>query len=367
MLLSRGPLRRGLQRCAPLARFYSTPIQNDAQQKPAVSIVFGQEPPSSLPDPFAVVASQLRPLETSLKDLVGSDHPVLTRVAQHFFELVGKRFRPTIVLLAASAAAGGELANARQVRLAEITEMIHAASLLHDDVIDLADTRRGAKAAHKIYGNKVAVLAGDFLLARASVLLARLQDVKVVELLATVIEEMVQGEMMQVKAMPEELLEFDHYLSKTYRKTAALMALSSEAAALLGDHPPEVQAALQAYGRHLGIAYQLVDDHLDFVGSSASLGKPALSDMDQGLATAPVLFALEEFPQIGDIVKRRFGEESDAALVGDLVSQSDGLRRTQELATAHARKAAEALGVLAPSTARDALLRLCFDVLNRSH
>ena len=119
MLLSRGPLRRGtaaLQRCASLARFYSTPIQNDAQQKPAVSIVFGQEPPSSLPDPFAVVASQLRPLETSLKDLVGSDHPVLTRVAQHFFELVGKRFRPTIVLLAASAAAGGEPANARQVR-----------------------------------------------------------------------------------------------------------------------------------------------------------------------------------------------------------------------------------------------------------
>ena len=120
MLLSRGPLRRGaaaaLQRCAPLARFYSTPVQNDAQQKPAVSIVFGQEPPSSLPDPFAVVSSQLRPLETSLKDLVGSEHPVLTRVAQHFFELVGKRFRPTIVLLAASAAAGGEPANARQVR-----------------------------------------------------------------------------------------------------------------------------------------------------------------------------------------------------------------------------------------------------------
>ena len=152
---------------------------------------------------------------------------------------------------------------------------------------------------------------------------------------------------------------------------------------------------------------QLVDDHLDFVGSAASLGKPALSDMDQGLATAPVLFALEEFPQIGDIVKRspsatqpgaltsalspfpragpplptpnpshahrcprpplprRFGDESDAALVGELVSQSDGLRRTQELATAHARKAAEALGVLAPSSARDALLRLCFDVLNR--
>ena len=278
MLLRRtSALTRGgaaLRRCAPLTRLYSSPIPNDAQQRPAISISFGQPPPESLPDPFAVAANQLRPLDASLKEITGSDHPVLTRVAQHFFELVGKRFRPTIVLLASSAASGGEPASARQVRLAEITEMIHAASLLHDDVIDLADTRRGVKAAHRIYGNKVAVLAGDFLLARASVLLARLQDVKVVELLATVIEEMVQGEMMQVKARPEELLEFDHYLSKTYRKTAALMALSCEAAALLGDRPPEVQQALQAYGRHLGIAYQLVDDYLDFTGSAASLGKP---------------------------------------------------------------------------------------------
>jgi len=354
-----------LRRCATRVLSYGTPIQNDAQQRPAVSIGFGEDAPASLPDPFAVVSHQLRPLDASLKDLVGSDHPVLTRVAQHFFELVGKRFRPTIVLLASSAAGGGTPASARQVRLAEITEMIHAASLLHDDVIDLADTRRGVKAAHRIYGNKVAVLAGDFLLARASVLLSRLQDVKVVELLATVIEEMVQGEMMQVKALPEELLEFDHYLSKTYRKTAALMALSCEAAAVLGGHAPEVQAALQAYGRHLGIAYQVVDDYLDFTGSAASLGKPAFADMEQGLATAPALFAIDEFPQIGEIVKRRFSEEGDAALVGDLVFRSEGLKRTQDLATAHARQAAEALGVLEPSVARDALLQLCFDVLNR--
>ena len=264
----------------------------------------GDAPPASLPDPFALCADQLQPLDGSLRELVGSDHPVLTRVAQHFFELAGKRFRPTVVLLASSAAAAGQPASDRQVRLAEIAEMIHAASLLHDDVIDLADTRRGAKAAHRIYGNKVAVLAGDFLLARASVLLSRLGDVRVVELLATVIEEMVQGELMQVKAMPHELLEFDHYLSKTYRKTAALMALSCQASALLGQQPPEVESAMQAYGRHLGIAYQVVDDLLDFTGSTDALGKPALSDMEQGLATAPTLFAAEEFPEIIEIVQR---------------------------------------------------------------
>jgi len=158
-------------------------------------------PPPSLPDPFALVSSQLRPLDDSIKELVGTDHPVLMAAAQHFFELAGKRFRPTLVLLASMAADGSAAAvDPRQRRLAEVTEMIHAASLLHDDVIDLADTRRGARAAHRIYGNKVAVLAGDFLLARASLLLAQMKDTRVVELLATVIEEMVHGEIMQAAA-----------------------------------------------------------------------------------------------------------------------------------------------------------------------
>jgi len=322
--------------------------------------------PAGLQDPFALVSKQLRPLDVSIRELVGSDHPVLAAAAHHFFERAGKRFRPTLVLLSSAAAAGGAEADAKQRRLAEITEMIHAASLLHDDVIDLAETRRGAKAAHKIYGNKVAVLAGDFLLARSSLLLAKMKNTAVVELLATVIEEMVQGEMMQVRASPEQILEFEHYLDKSYRKTAALMSLSCEAAAVLGGHPPEYAAALNAYGRHLGIAYQVVDDMLDFTGSSESLGKPALSDMEQGLATAPTLFAAEEHPEIREIIQRRFSEEGDVAAVAAAVAASNGLRRTAELATSHAQAAADALGVFPPSDARDALLNLCFMVLNRS-
>lgn len=187
-----------------------------------------------------------------------------------------------------------------------------------------------------------------------------------VELLATVIEEMVQGEMMQVRALPQQLLEFEHYVDKTYRKTAALMSLSCEAAVLLGGKPPDHAEALRAYGRHLGIAYQVVDDMLDFTGSAESLGKPALSDMQQGLATAPTLFAADQFPQIREMITRRFAEEGDVATVSELVAQSDGMRLSAELATSHAQKAADALGVLPPSEARDALLHLCFMVLNRS-
>ena len=195
---------------------------------PEVIIAMGEPSPEALPDPFGLVAGQLRPFDASLKELVGSDHPVLTRVASHFFEIAGKRFRPTLVLLASAAASGGGEASVRQQRLAEIAEMIHAASLLHDDIADLAETRRGARAAGRFYGNKVGVLAGDFLLARASVLLSQLEDVRVVELMATAIEEMVTGELMQAKAGPHELLDFEHYLSRRYRKTAALMSLSCQ-------------------------------------------------------------------------------------------------------------------------------------------
>ena len=109
----------------------------------------------------------------------------------------------------------------------------------------------------------------------------------------------------------------------------------------------------------------MVDDLLDFTGSTDALGKPALSDMEQGLATAPTLFAAEEFPEIAQIVQRRFGEEGDVKLVSELVGRSEGLRRSRELAISHAQLAADSLGVLPPSVARDALLRLCFDVLNR--
>ena len=151
-------------------------IPNDARDlRPDITIAMDTPPPQSLPDPFVLVQPQLRPLDESIKELVGAEHPVLAAAAGHFFGLAGKRFRPTLVLLSAMAADGTDAADPRQRRLAEITEMIHAASLLHDDVIDLADTRRGARAAHRIYGNKVAVLAGDFLLARASLLLARLK------------------------------------------------------------------------------------------------------------------------------------------------------------------------------------------------
>ena len=155
-------------------------------------------------------------------------------------------------------------------------------------------------------------------------------------------------------------------MHKTYRKTAALTHLSCESSAVLGGHSGAVRDALGAYGRHLGLAYQLVDDMLDVTSSSSTLGKPAGADMAEGHATAPALFALETFPEeMEQLIKRKFKSEGDVPRALELVLEADGPRRTHELATNHARQAADALGVLAPSAARDALLRLLCDVLNR--
>lgn len=349
----------------------------------------------------------MRPLSDSIKDLVGIDHPVLNKVARHFFDMQGKRFRPTILLLVSQAlgSARDSPAFTRQKRLAEIAEMIHTASLIHDDVIDVSDMRRGARTVHKIFGNKVAVLAGDFLLARASVLLARLGDTKVVELMATVLEDMVHGEMMQARAEPDDLLSFEHYTLKNYLKTGSLISLSCQSAAVLSGAQADgaLGVAARDYGRHLGVAYQLIDDLLDFTASEEQLGKPALADMASGLATAPALFAARQFPEMAGLIKRQFSQETDlevharrrerahargactagrtsrpwrdgaargaahAQAAYDFVQRSDGVAKSRRLAEVHAQLAISNVRALPgrDETVKQALTQLCHDVLNR--
>jgi len=282
-----------------------------------------------------------------LQSLLGSDHPVLEACAKYFFELDGgKKIRPTMVLLISRAVAAHAPAQGvngsraftstsesstplpSQKRLAEITEMIHTASLFHDDVIDEADERRGVPSINKIYGNKMAILAGDFLLARASVSLARLRNIEVVELLSTVIEHLVKGEVMQSR--PQALVDgsgtgengqaaLEYYLHKNFYKTGSLMANSCRAAVLLAGGGDALQNQAFAYGRHVGLAFQLVDDVLDFEQTSETLGKPALNDLRQGLATAPVLLAARTFPdEVGDMVKRKFASEGDVERVREM-------------------------------------------------
>lgn len=335
-------------------------------------------PPGISVDPLRIVGKELKFLTKNIRQLLGSGHPALDKVAKYYTRSEGKHMRPLLVLLMSQAAAldprkqhphpgpapvddplsassilddtnpdanplaarsaeakydvaGDDNILPSQRRLAEITELIHTASLLHDDVIDSAVTRRASSSANQAFGNKMAVLAGDFLLGRASVALARLRDPEVTELMATVIANLVEGEFMQLKntAQDESKPVFtdttlSYYLQKTYLKTASLISKSCRSAAVLGRSAPEVIEAAYAYGRNLGLAFQLVDDMLDYTVTEAELGKPAGADLQLGLATAPLLFAWKSNPELGPLVGRKFCEEGDVQRVCWHLSFSPG-------------------------------------------
>jgi len=359
-------------------------------------------------DPFQLCKSDVDDLSKSIReDLLGTAHPVLNKAASYFFgdSESGKKVRPLMVMLLSRALADTvgnvgignpnssetpmnvlddetkslfsrpltwqrqDLPQAQR-RLAEISEMIHTASLFHDDVIDGSETRRGVSAVHVVFGNKMAILAGDYLLARASISLARLRHIEVVECMSTIIEHLVRGEVMQMRGTTSsegnnnERMEY--YLKKNYYKTGSLMANSCKSAALLAECPPELVVAAYNYGKHVGMAFQLVDDVLDFEGDVRSMGKPALADLRAGLSTAPVLFAAEEYPELEAMMDRKFKKSGDVEKSRKLILQSQGIERTKELARVHAERAMEAILPWNATKYRDALINLAYKVVKRT-
>jgi solanesyl diphosphate synthase len=342
-------------------------------------------------DPFQLAQTEIQLVTEGIRrDLIGTDHPVLNKAAAYFFddEAGGKKVRPVMVMLLSKAMAASSTTSISeersehillsQRRLAQISEMIHTASLFHDDVIDNADTRRNKPAVHRAFGDKMAILAGDYLLARASIYLARLRDVEVVETMSTIIEHLVRGEVMQMKqpatttspllSQPSSVApQMEYYLRKNFYKTASLMANSCKSAAILGQHNPETIQAAYLYGKHVGLAFQLADDIMDFdVDNAALMGKPALSDLKSGLATAPILFAAEDFPQLQTLIQRKFREEGDVEEAIHFMEQSRGMERSKELAEVHSEFAIQAVLQLDASLYRDSLVHLACKVVNRS-
>jgi all-trans-nonaprenyl-diphosphate synthase len=254
---------------------------------------------------------------------------------------------------------------ARHRRLAEITEMIHTASLVHDDVVDESNVRRGVPTVHSLFGNRIAILAGDFLFAQSSWYLANLNNLDVVKLLSEVIMDLAAGEIQQGLNRFDASTSIESYLQKSYYKTASLIANSAKAAGLISETSLEIAEHLYNYGRHLGLAFQIVDDILDFTSSTDTLGKPAGSDLKSGNLTAPVLYALEEKPYLEVLIEREFAQEGDLEQALALIDDSRGIQRARELAAHHSKLATENISILAPSESRQALINLTDYVLSR--
>jgi all-trans-nonaprenyl-diphosphate synthase len=320
----------------------------------------------------STVAELLQPVEADLdalladlRTLIGAGHPILQAAAEHLFAAGGKRIRPGIVLLLSRAIAPEGDLSPRHRRLAEITEMIHTASLVHDDVVDGADTRRGVATVHSRFNHRVAVLAGDFLFAQASWHLANLDDLEVVKLLSRVIMDLADGEVKQGLFRYDTGQSFATYLEKSYCKTASLIANSARAAGVLSGLEEPRLDALQQFGRQLGLAFQVVDDILDFTGNEQQLGKPAASDLASGYLTAPVLYALEERPSLAMLIEREFSQDGDLEQALALVRDCEAIPRSRALAEDFARQAHEAITWLPPSEPRSALRALPDFVLSR--
>lgn len=316
---------------------------------------------------FSPVEADLCLLTENLKNLVGARHPILYAAAEHLFGAGGKRIRPAIVFLISRATMMDRDITPRHRRLAEITEMIHTASLVHDDVVDEAEVRRSVPTVNSLFNNRVAVLAGDFLFGQSAWYLANLGNLEVVKLLSEVIKDMAEGEIQQGLNRFDTTLTIEAYLEKTYNKTASLIANSSKAAGVLSGVSSDVATNLYSYGRHIGLAFQIVDDILDFTASTETLGKPAGSDLVSGNLTAPVLYALEEKPYLEVLIEREFAQPDDLEQAMALVKESQGIERSRELASYHAQAAVQKLVELKPSESTNALIELADYVLSRMY
>lgn len=294
----------------------------------------------------------------------------LKNTVREAFDAGGKRLRPALCLLVHEtlSATTKDPAGRRRITegyekvlvLATALEVIHTASLVHDDILDDAETRRQRKAVHQIFGPDVAVLSGDFLFAHASELVESLENDEVTRLVSLIIEEFGYGELAQSAKRFDVTTTLFDYLRKSFYKTASLLAAACRASAVLtGGLSGQVCDVMYSYGFYLGIAFQIVDDILDFSGTGEELGKPPLQDLREGNLTAPVLLVLHGCEDLGlepspdaaelkSIILRRFVQDADLDRAREIIAESDGLGKAYKLATKMADKALEALMLVAP-------------------
>jgi all-trans-nonaprenyl-diphosphate synthase len=316
------------------------------------------------------VAADMQQMNQNLRNIVGERSPMLMAAADQIFGAGGKKLRPMIVFLVARATsnlAGMDDITERHRRLAEIIEMIHTASLVHDDVLDDCAVRRGKQTVNTLYGTRVAVLAGDFLFAQASWLIANLENLEVIKLISKVIADFANGEISQASSLFDTEVTLQQYLDKSFYKTASLIAASCRSSAVFSGMGEEEKEAMYSYGKHLGLAFQVVDDILDFTQTAEQLGKPQGQDLASGNLTAPVIFALKHSSELESIIQSEFTEDDSLQRALALVNSAGGIQAARDLAESEADLARQALSCLRDCPAKRSLELMVDYVLERIH
>ena len=312
---------------------------------------------------------ELGDVEVTLGKVIGSSVPTVTRSSDHLLNAGGKRLRPALVALAARACRRPYDPD-RVITIAAAAELIHTATLMHDDVIDRSDSRRGRVTANAFWGNKISVLSGDYLLSRAFWLLAKDGDCRILRLIADLTIAMSESEALQI-VISGSVKSWQEYYWRVIRdKTARFLDVCAQCGSIVAGGDDRDRQALSDYGLNLGIAFQITDDILDITGDPAKTGKPVGSDLRDGKFTLPILLTFQNSSEPDGERLARLAEEQEIsersiALICDAAQRCGAIEMAREAAAGYVDKANRSLEELAPSEARDALVALGESVVSR--
>lgn len=314
-----------------------------------------------------LAAPDMARVNTVIEAKLASDVALINQLSQYIIVAGGKRFRPMVLMLAAKALGG---TSPWAAQMAAVVELIHTATLLHDDVVDESTLRRGRDTANALFGNAASVLTGDFLYSRAFEMMVEVQEPRVMAILAQATNRIAEGEVLQLMNMGDAEVDEGRYVEVIIRKTATLFAAATQLAAVLEGQSPEMEAALTAYGLHLGTAFQLIDDVLDYTGDEAQTGKHVGDDLAEGKPTLPLIIAMQRGDEATVAMIRRAITEQDASDIRAIcaaIERTGALAYTAQLAQAEADRAKQAIAAVPESPFKEALLALADAAVARNH
>ena len=314
-----------------------------------------------------VISQDLTQLEQSIDKLLTTRVTFIKEVVGHIVKSGGKRIRPILVILSARLCG---VRDDQPIPYAAIIEFIHTATLLHDDVVDNAKTRRGRLTANTIWGNEPSVLVGDFLFTKSFDLMVQIQNAEVLKVMSNATTSLAEGEIMELLRTSDIDTTENDYYEVIDNKTAVLLSAACEIGAVLGGVDPHKRSALREFGHHLGMAFQLKDDLLDYVSTDSTLGKNAGIDFKEGKVTLPLIHALKyatpgEHETILAALEKRRTSKKDFQKVKSIIEKYGGLEYTSNVSKEHIDKARGVLALFPSSPYKDALLELATYIITR--
>lgn len=315
----------------------------------------------------ALVGDDLQEVDRVIRKRLSSDVVLINQVAEYIVGAGGKRLRPLVVVVAAKACGSMDL---RHAEAAAIIEFIHTATLLHDDVVDGSTLRRGRNTANEVWGNEASVLVGDYVYSRAFEMMVSLDSMRIMDVMASATNRIAEGEVLQLMNANDPETTESRYFDVIYRKTAKLFESGAQVAAILSNSPPALETDMARYGKHLGTAFQLIDDILDYRSQGDQLGKNLGDDLAEGKPTLPLIYALEHGTDAQRQLIRNAIQEGSIENLPDItaaIESTGGLAYTSRLARQEATLAIEALTDLPDSVYKQALRELADFAVARTY